>query len=626
MNALLHIGLSNALICGAMAVLLLPVARLLRRPAVTHALCVLILLKLVTPPLFNVPVIWSSTTPPAPGQQALVAQQLISTPRIDPPAQAADGSLAPVDEAAAWATSELQLGSRMMPARSAAQSSHPVLTRLGKAAAAHWRVWLLGAWAASAALMGALTLGRMIRLRRIVRRATVPRPGVGDQLELLCNRLGIRRVPGVRFILGSPPPMLLALFCRAELVIPIDLWERLDGRQRQTLLLHELAHLRRRDHWVRYLELLATCLYWWHFATWLARRALHEAEEHCCDAWVVWAMPESSRTYMTTLLDAVEFLSRPAQPRLVAAGVLGSGMGQFHNLQRRLTMVRERNTQRRLGARGMAAVALLSAIALPLGARIASGDDQGTAKAGVAQDVGADIAVAHSNLLAAAEPQSSEGAAGLPPAIDRQDPLGSQSEQSNDRVAKLEAELAAARRNVERLQRQLEIANRQSPRHTARVREARLGQIIFRYHNTGSSGAVMAFDGPTNRLLWKLDVPMNSDSGIRCYDNDTLLIRSADGYSRLVGAWDGKVIRIWAPGVEAPAIDDGHQVNPFGSSSAPARGGSSSSSSAPAASPSKAQDSEQRMRRMEENIRRLTEAVERLSRQQGRPDGDAGKN
>jgi bla regulator protein blaR1 len=80
--------------------------------------------------------------------------------------------------------------------------------------------------------------------------------------------------------------------------VPRRLWDRLDPDQRQTLLLHELAHLRRRDHWVRCLELGVTILYRWHPSAWWARVTLREAEEQCCDAWVVWAMPGAVRTYM----------------------------------------------------------------------------------------------------------------------------------------------------------------------------------------------------------------------------------------------------------------------------------------------------------------------------------------
>ena len=94
-----------------------------------------------------------------------------------------------------------------------------------------------------------------------------------------------------------------------------------DARQRATLLAHELAHLRRRDHWVRCLELLVTGLYWWLPVVWMARHALREAEEQCCDAWVVWAFPDAARSYAETLLDTLDFLHRSHQTEpLLASG------------------------------------------------------------------------------------------------------------------------------------------------------------------------------------------------------------------------------------------------------------------------------------------------------------------
>ena len=50
----------------------------------------------------------------------------------------------------------------------------------------------------------------------------------------------------------------LAGFGPTRLLVPVQLWDRLGERQRATLLAHELAHLCRRDHWVRCLELAAT--------------------------------------------------------------------------------------------------------------------------------------------------------------------------------------------------------------------------------------------------------------------------------------------------------------------------------------------------------------------------------
>src|SRR6516165_7077324 len=57
MDALLEIGLSNALVAGALA-LLAGVSRVFHRPAFTHSLWLLVLLKLITPPFFAIPVSW----------------------------------------------------------------------------------------------------------------------------------------------------------------------------------------------------------------------------------------------------------------------------------------------------------------------------------------------------------------------------------------------------------------------------------------------------------------------------------------------------------------------------------------------------------------------------------------
>ena len=80
--------------------------------------------------------------------------------------------------------------------------------------------------------------------------------------------------------------MLWAIGGRPRLLVPSELWSATSLDERTSLLLHELAHLKRRDHWVRWLELIVGGLYWWHPAVWWGRRLLREAEEQCCDAWV----------------------------------------------------------------------------------------------------------------------------------------------------------------------------------------------------------------------------------------------------------------------------------------------------------------------------------------------------
>jgi len=63
--------------------------------------------------------------------------------------------------------------------------------------------------------------------------------------------------------------------------------------------------LRRHDHWVRLLEIVryrallvaSVCL--------VGLAGNPQAEEQCCDAWVVWVLPRAARAYATALMETL---------------------------------------------------------------------------------------------------------------------------------------------------------------------------------------------------------------------------------------------------------------------------------------------------------------------------------
>jgi beta-lactamase regulating signal transducer with metallopeptidase domain len=349
-DTLLQVGLSNAVAACVLAVVAAAVGYFCRRPAVRHALWLLVLLKLVTPPVY-VPV-------PRPAEVAAPAVEA-------PPAEVA---LDPDPEVEAPPVPEgvLELAFADDPAeRPEEPDATPPAVRAREAAgspAVAWQPLVLTAWLGGSAVWLALAVLRARRFARLLRYARLAPASLQRDAAGLAARLGLAQAPVVRLLPGRVSPMLWAPGLGTWLLLPKALLDRLDLAGRRTLLAHELAHLRRRDHWVRLFELLVTALFWWHPVVWWARRELREAEEQCCDAWVLWALPQSAKTYALALVETVDFLSE-ARPALPA---LASGMGHVHDLRRRVTMIMQGTTPRALTWSGLLGLCGLGAFLLPV--------------------------------------------------------------------------------------------------------------------------------------------------------------------------------------------------------------------------------------------------------------------
>jgi beta-lactamase regulating signal transducer with metallopeptidase domain len=343
MEPLLHVGLSNALLAALLAVLAAGAACVLRRPALLHSLWLLVLLKLVTPPLVRVPLPWPDDTPLSPSSAPEPAA--IAVHEMDAPAV----SVADVPEA--------------QPAPPTAQVPEAEVAAGGtEPAPFRWQTATAAVWLGGAALWWVVVARRTRQFNRRLRGARRAPAALRERAGQLARCLGLRRCPAVYLVDAPVSPLLWAVGWVPRVLLPAGLWERLSGEQRDTLLLHELAHLRRGDHWVRRLELIVLGLYWWYPVVWWARLCLQEAEEQCCDAWVAWALPEAAPAYATALVETVAFLSEARS----AVPLGASGGGSARRLKRRLKMILRGTTSRALSPAGLCAVLVLAALLLPL--------------------------------------------------------------------------------------------------------------------------------------------------------------------------------------------------------------------------------------------------------------------
>lgn len=326
---LLEIALGNAALATLLALAAYAAARWTNRPALVHGLCLLALLELVTPPLFELPVL---------------------------PATAAPAMAAPIDAAML----EAALALEPMPQPPARQWPAAVLLGLLAGTAGVFVLW----W----------VRGR--RFRRLLDLAQPAPAALRARAADLAARVGLRHAPQLLVVPGRLSPMLCPRRGRPFLLLPAQLLDRLSAVECDSVLLHELAHVQRRDHWVRRLEALVVALYWWLPLVWWLRRALREAEEQCCDAWVVWALPGSARAYAGALLSTVDFLAEPA----VAAPQGACGVGPVHDLKKRLVMIMEQSTPRGLGNRGLTVLALAACMLPALPTRAQERNERGAVR------------------------------------------------------------------------------------------------------------------------------------------------------------------------------------------------------------------------------------------------------
>jgi beta-lactamase regulating signal transducer with metallopeptidase domain len=355
--SLLHFGLANAVMATALAVMAAGLSLVCRRPALAHALWLVVLVKLLAPPLWSVAIPWplASPLPESEAQGPLPAQA--EPEQVDPSRADLVDDAAPTLQATTssdWETpalTEEMVGSAALYASPADVPRR----RLSGEEIATW------CWLSGSLIWFSVAGSRIQRFRRLLRHAQPAPPDLCHQVQTLARRLGLARCPATWLVPGPLSPVLWAPVGQPHLLLPAGLLQRLSADQLAALLVHELAHLRRGDHWVRLLEFLTTGLYWWHPVLWWARRAIDEAEETCCDAWVVAILPGLRRAYALALLETVDFLAevRPVLPPV------GSGLGQVPFLKRRLTMILCDTTARSVSWLGLLVVLGLGGALMP---------------------------------------------------------------------------------------------------------------------------------------------------------------------------------------------------------------------------------------------------------------------
>ncbi len=199
--------------------------------------------------------------------------------------------------------------------------------------------WGWQAWVAILALGGiALGLGRFalgLAAVHLLRKSSGPvaDPIIEERVEIIRAEIGLTRAVQVRVSPGLTTPATVG-WLRPAILLPPE-WTEWDERERDVVLSHELAHIRRNDYISGLLGQLSLALHYYHpLAHWLAGR-LRLEQELAADAWGA-QLSGGNRTYLTTL--ARMALRSDPRPAGWPARSFRPGRGTF---LRRIEMLRD---------------------------------------------------------------------------------------------------------------------------------------------------------------------------------------------------------------------------------------------------------------------------------------------
>lgn len=311
-------GALLAVITGAVLLIM----RRKMSPAWRHGLWMLVFLRLMLPDVAASR--WSMTG----WLPKVEAVEPISVEAVALPVEAE-----PVDDA-----SFVELSNDPIPPPAKATVAAPSITRV-PAPAFTLTLWqqLCIAWFVGVMIVLSLMVVLHVRLWRRVRR---DRQSATDEmlrvLRQCCTQMGVKRVPELVITQAVQAPAVFGLV-RPSVLLPADL--EVDIASLRLVLLHELAHLRRRDLWVQVIAALAVAVHWFNPLAWWASRRLRAEAELAADACVLRLAEKAEAHRFGEVL--LSFASRAAAGWALwfsAATMLSIAEGR-HDLRRRIDAI-----------------------------------------------------------------------------------------------------------------------------------------------------------------------------------------------------------------------------------------------------------------------------------------------
>ncbi|MFC1737884.1 M56 family metallopeptidase [Planctomycetota bacterium] len=239
-----------------------------------------------------------------------------------------------------------------------------------------WRGALFVAWAMVVIIMFLLLLQRAIFVLGLIRQAKEGNELMEETLNYCRKRMYLKTKVRLKVSANATSPAVCGLL-RPVILVPQNLGPSLGVTGLRTVLLHELAHIKRGDLWVNLVQTLLQIIYFYNPLLWLANAIIRKVREQAVDETVQAAMGEKAKQYPETLVNVAKLAFKQPALSLRLVGVVESKSALKTRIKRMLNRPIPKSAK--LGIAGFLAIVIIAAVLLPM-AKAMSGPPNFTVK------------------------------------------------------------------------------------------------------------------------------------------------------------------------------------------------------------------------------------------------------
>jgi bla regulator protein blaR1 len=165
-------------------------------------------------------------------------------------------------------------------------------------------------WVFGASLFSLRILTGLIYVERLRRNSTLLQNEWSERIQKLAQQLNIDRLISLAESSAIQAPVVFG-HLKPMILIPIGMCTSLSTEQLETIFLHEITHIRRKDYLVNLLQVAVEAIYFFNPFVWVISGIMKREREHCCDDAVV-QLHGSVKEYAHALATLEELrLSKP---------------------------------------------------------------------------------------------------------------------------------------------------------------------------------------------------------------------------------------------------------------------------------------------------------------------------